>query len=214
MGRRLRAVLAFGLCATGAFSLGLAFGGGGSFDISPVTLQGTYSSTTTEVRSEVSLTARQFLDFTYGMVEIGYALNRGSTEPTAAATSTAFAAVLTGVSFTAALKYPFELGPVALFPMVGAEYVLNLGYTDDKGNNLKSTLAGPASALNELWLKGGLGLDVYLGPIFVRPIVEAGFKPLVSGRSSSWTSTQATGTTTITLGTFTVDIELLVGVKF
>ena len=214
MGSRPLAALAMMLCAAGAFGLGLSYGGGGSFNISPVTFSGTYSSVTEEVTSHVSLASRQFLDATYFVLEIGYALNRGSTEPTAAATSSAFAAVLTGVSFGASLKYPFDLGPVALFPIVGVEYVRNLSYTDDKGNDLKHTLAGPRSALDELWLKGGAGLDIYVGPIFLRPLVEAGFKPLSAGSSSSWTSTHPTGSTTITLGSFTVEISLLFGVRF
>jgi hypothetical protein len=214
MRRQLLLALGMLLCAAGAFGLGFAYGGGGSFTISPVTFEGTYSSTTSKVTSQVSVSARQFLDATYFLVEIGYALNRGSTEPTAVATSTAFAAVLTGVSFGAAVKYPFELGPVALFPIVGVEYVLNLSYTDDKGNNLKSSLSGPRTALNELWLKAGAGADIYLGPIFLRPLVEAGFKPLSPGGSSSWTSTHPTGTITVALGSYTVDISLLVGVRF
>lgn len=212
----LRHVLALGmlLAAAGAFGLGFAYGGGGSFNISPVKFSGTYSDTTKDVRSHVSLTARQFLDATYILVEVGYALNRGSTEATAAATSTAFAAVLTGVSVGAAVKYPFDLGPVAVFPIVGVEYVRNLSYTDDKDNNLKRTLAGPPSALDELWLKGGVGVDIYLGPIFIRPLVEAGFKPLSPGSGSAWTSTHPTGDITIQLGSYTVEINLLFGVRF
>jgi hypothetical protein len=213
MTKRLLLVLGAWLSASGAFGLGLAYGGGGAFCISPVTFDGTYSSTDTRVTSRVSVKALQFFDATYVMFEIGYALDRGSTEPTSASTGTAFAAVLTGVSFGASVKYPFELGPVAIFPILGVEYVLNLSYADDKGNDLKSTLAGPSSALDELWLKGGIGMDVYLGPIFVRPLVQAGFKPLSPG-GSSWTSPHSTGSITIGLSSFTVEINLLVGVKF
>ena len=212
---RLIPGLAALLVATHAFGLGFAYGGGGSFNISPVTFNGTYSAVTSlPVTSEVSLTARQFFDATYVMVEVGYAINRGSTEPTAVSTSTAFAAVLTGFSVGASVKYPFELGPVAIFPIAGVEYVRNLSYTDDKGNDLKATLAGPSSALDELWLKAGAGIDVYLGPIFLRPLVEAGFNPLSPGLSTTWTSTHATGTLTIGTGSFVVQISLLVGVRF
>jgi hypothetical protein len=214
MTKRLLLVLGVWLSASGAFGLGLAYGGGGAFRVSPVTFDGTYSSAATSVTSRVSVAARQFFDLTYVMFEIGYTLNRGSTEPTSASTTTAFAAVVTGVSFGVSVKYPFELGPVAIFPLAGVEYVRNLSYADDKGNNLKSMLAGPPSALDELWVKGGIGMDIYLGPIFLRPLVQAGFKPLLSGGGSSWTSPHSTGSITIGLSSFTVDIDLLVGVKF
>jgi len=131
MTRRLLLGLAGLLTTAAAFGLGFSYGGGGSFNISPVMFNGTYSASTSEVTSQVSVTSRQFFDATYVLLEIGYALNRGSTEPTAASTSTSFAAVLTGLSVGASVKYPFELGPVAIFPIAGVEYVRNLTYTDD-----------------------------------------------------------------------------------
>jgi hypothetical protein len=199
------------LAPAGACALDFAYGGGGSLNFSPVTFSGTYSSTPSQVTSPVSATSLQFFDATYVVVQLGYFLNRGSTEPSAVSTDTAFAAVLTGLSLGISAKLPIRLGPVEVFPIVGAEYVLNLSYTDDKGNDLKAALSGPASSLNELWLKGGLGVDIFLGNLFLRPVVMGGFKPLGAAAVSS---THPTGSITLGLGSYTVDVYVLFGYRF
>jgi hypothetical protein len=201
--------------AAAAFSLGFSYGGGTSLAFSPVTFNGTYSGTASQVTSFVSLTALQFFDATYVQVQIGYSLNRGSTEPAAASTTTGFAALLTGLSFGVAVKYPFVIGPVAIFPFVGAEYKLNLTYTDDKGDDLKSGLSGSPSALNELWLKGGVGVDVYFGSLFLRPVVLVGFMPFTLGGAPTLSSTDPNGIWSISLdrGVFSVELDLLFGCR-
>lgn len=199
------------LAPGGASALGLAYGGGGALNFSPVTFDGTYSSAASQVTSQVSATSLQFFDATYVMVQVGYVLNRGSTEPTAASTTTAFAAVLTGLSLGVSAKLPIRIGPVAVFPIVGAEYVLNLSYTDDKGDDLKASLSGPAAALNELWLKGGVGVDVFLGDLFLRPVVMGGFKPF---GAATVTSTHPTGSITLGFGSYTIDVYVLFGYRF
>jgi hypothetical protein len=162
----------------------------------------------------VSVSSIQFFDATYVQLHIGYSLNRGSTEPTAASTSTGFAALLAAVSFGAAVKYPIVIGPVAVFPIAGVEYRLNLSYTDDKGNDLKAGLSGPRSALNELWLKGGVGMDVSFGGLFLRPIVLVGFMPLGIGGAATLSSTHPTGSLSLARGTLSVDLDILFGCRF
>jgi hypothetical protein len=198
------------ISASHCFGLGFSYGGGGALVFSPVTFSGSYAGTPSSVTSGVSVASMQFLDATYFQVSIGYMVNRGSTEPTAASTTTAFAAVLTGVSFGAAVKYPFSIGPVAVFPIISAEYRLNLTYTDDKGNDLKAGLGGSSSALDELWVKGGAGVDVSFGDLFLRPLVLVGFMPF---SPAGVTATHSTGTVSLDRGSFSVDVLLLFGVR-
>jgi hypothetical protein len=201
--------------ATGAFGLGFAYGGGTSLEFSPVTFNGTYSGTASQVTSPVSLTTKQFFDATYILLQFGYALNRGSTEPATGSTTNAFAAVLTALSFGVAAKYPFVVGPaITIFPLLGAEYKLNLTYTDDKGDDLKAGLGGSGSALDELWVKGGVGLDILPGRLFLRPLLLVGFMPLNLGGVPTLSSTQPTGFITLDRGDFTFEFDLLIGCRF
>jgi len=199
--------------AAGAFGLGFSYGGGTALVFSPVTFTGTYSGTESQVTSSVSLTTTQFFDATYLLVQLGYTLNRGSTEPAAASTPTGFTAMLTGLSFGVAVKYPFGIGPLVFFPLVGAEYKLNLTYSDDKGDDLKSGLSGPGS-LNELWVKGGVGVDLFPGSLFLRPVLLVGFMPFNLGGVPTLSSTQPTGSVTLDRGIYTVEFDLLFGVRF
>jgi len=204
-------LLAPGAPPASAAPLGLAYGGGGSISFSPVSFNGTYSSATSQVTSQVSSTSIQFFDATYAFVQVGYFLNRGSTEPTSAPTATEFAAVLTGLSFEVCLKLPIRIGPVSVFPVVGAEYALNLSYTDDKGDDLKASASPGTAALNELWLKGGVGVDIFLGDLFMRPMVMGGFNPF---GAAAVTSTHPTGSLTLGFGSYTIDVYLLFGYRF
>jgi len=202
------------LSAGGAWGLGFSYGGGTAFDFSPVTFNGSYSGTLSQVTSSVSVTTTQFFDATYVLFQFGYSLNRGSTEPSAASTSTAFAAVLTGLSFGVAVKYPFVIGPVTIFPLIGAEYKLNLTYSDDKGDDLKAGLSSSSGALNEVWLKGGVGVDLFPGSLFLRPVLLVGFMPFDLGGVPTLSSTQPTGSITLDRGVFTVEFDLFFGVRF
>jgi len=198
--------------------LGLAYGGGGSLAFTPVSFSGVYgisstnpSGSASQVTSEVSATSLQFFDATYVVFQLGLFLNRASTEPTAASTTNAFAAVLTGLSLGISAKLPFTIGPVAVFPIVGVEYVLNLTFADDKGNDLKAGLSAPASSLNELWVKGGIGVDVFLGDLFVRPMVLGGFKPF---GAASVTAAHPTGSLALAFSSYTIDACVLFGYRF
>jgi hypothetical protein len=212
--KKLPIILLLFASAAGASGLGLAYGGGILIHFSPVTFNGTYNATGSQVTGLVSVTNMQFFDATYFELHVGYTLVRGSTEPAAVSTTTGFAALLTGLSFGASVKYPIVFGPIAIFPIVGIDYVLNLGYSDDKGDDLKSGLSSSPSALDELWVKGGLGVDVNLGPLFLRPVLFVGFMPLNLGGVPTLTSTHPTGIITLDRGAFSVDLNLLFGVRF
>ena len=207
-------ILLVSACAARAFGLGFSYGGGALLHFSPVTFNGTYGTTSSQVTGLVSATAMQFFDATYVELHVGYTLIRGSTEPAAVSTTTAFAALLTGLTIGASVKYPFDLGPVAIFPIVGVDYTFNLGYSDDKGNDLKAGLAGPRSALDELWVRGGLGVDVNFGRLFLRPVLLVGFTPFNPGGAPTLTSTHPTGSITLDRGPFSVDLNILFGCRF
>jgi hypothetical protein len=198
--------------------LGLAYGGGGALHFSPMTFSGVYgigtgnppSGTVSQVTSQVSAASLQFFDATYVLFQLGLLLDRGSTEPGAASTTNNFAATLTGLSLGVCAKYPFMLGPVTIFPVVGVEYVLNLTFADDKGDDLRAGLSSPGSSLNELWLKGGLGMDVFLGDLFVRPMVMGGFKPF---GAASVSTTHPTGSLALSFSSYTIDVFVLFGYR-
>ena len=212
-GRAATFLLLF-LSAIGAFGLGFSYGGGTQLHFSPVTFNGNYSSTASQVTGLVSSSAMQFFDATYIEIHVGYMLVRGSTEPAAVSTTSGFAAILQGLTFGVSVKYPLELGPVSLFPIAGVDYTLNLGYSDDKGNDLKAGLAGSPSALDEVWVRGGLGADVGVGRLFSRPVLLVGFMPFNVGGVPTLTSIHPTGSITLDRGAFSVDLSILVGCRF
>jgi hypothetical protein len=216
-GRRHGRLLPFFLLlcgsAAGAFGLDLSYGGGALIHFSPGTFRGTYSGTDSQVTNLVTLTTLQFIDATYVELHVGYTLMRGSTEPAAASTTTAFAVMLTGLSFGGAVKYPFMIGPVVIFPLLSVDYVMNLTYSDDKGDDLKQGLAGHRSGLNELWVRGGVGVDFSFGRFFLRPVLLVGFMPFQTGGVPTLSSTHATGSITLDRGIYSVDVNLLFGCR-
>jgi hypothetical protein len=111
------------------------------------------------------------------------------------------------------VKYPIVIGPVAVFPIISAEYRLNLTYSDDKGDDLKAGLGSSSSGLNELWVKGGVGVDVYFGSLFLRPLVMVGFMPFNPGGATTLSSTHPTGTISLDRGSLAVDVRLLFGCR-
>ncbi len=213
MKRLLVALVALGF-AVNVDALGFfAYGGGGSLDFSRVQFSGTYDSNLSEVTSALSVNAKQFFDATYVQLAIGYGFTRGSTEPAASTSTENFATFVTQLSFSALLKFPFVIGPVAIFPLAGVEYKLNLTWSDDKDNNLKKGLNGPKSDLDELWLKGGVGIDIMFGSFFIRPEILVGFTPFSPG-GTTLLSDHATGTISMARASFTLDVDLFFGVRF
>ncbi len=88
-----------------------------------------------------------YFDATYG---------RASTGLTIYSDATSYAAWW---DFSAFARFPFSLGPVALSPLVGAEYEINLIKTDLSGVDLRPTMtADQLSALDRLWLEAGVSV--------------------------------------------------------
>jgi hypothetical protein len=74
-------------------------------------------------------------------------------------------------------QYPFNLGNLSLFPIIGIEYDMNLGVEDSAGAS--DTMAVTYKTFwNILFLIGGLGADVSMGSsFFLRPQLIFGWKP-------------------------------------
>ena len=74
-------------------------------------------------------------------------------------------------------KYPFDLGGITLFPMLGVDFKIVLAqdttvdgekfkYTNDEGEEVS-----PVGDLSSVWFKAGVGLDIPLGEkLYLRPM--------------------------------------------
>ncbi|MBN1698273.1 MAG: hypothetical protein JW881_12235 [Spirochaetales bacterium] len=71
------------------------------------------------------------------------------------------------INATLLLKYPISLGGVKLWPAFGARYAFCIGYTLDGDNYLESD----DTQLNDIYMCGGLGLDIPAGPLAITPFV-------------------------------------------
>jgi small nuclear ribonucleoprotein (snRNP)-like protein len=162
---------------------------------------------------------KAFVDLTYIQVSVGYmfidtigsvtSTVNGSTSEGKAGYSYSY------MTLAAYLKYPFSVGPVKLFPLLGIDYRLNLVYTDDDHNDLKSTLTSQQQAdLNEIWIEAGAGIDVSIGRFFLRPEVLVGFKPLSKTDNDLLTALRAGGDTDVSILFSTVRCCVLAGYKF
>ena len=140
---------------------------------------------------------KAFVDLTYIQISVGYMFidTIGSVTSTVNGATSEGAAgyAYSYVTLAAYLKYPFSVGPVKLFPLLGIDYRQNLTYTDGK-NDLKSALSSQQQAdLNEIWIEAGAGIDVSMGRFFLRPEVLIGLKPLSKTDNDLLTALKAGG---------------------
>jgi hypothetical protein len=120
-----------------------------------------------------------FLDATFVEVGIGFSSNSGSTElggdlstfaqSSGLDTSAKFS--YTALDFSVVVKYPFKVGPVALFPMAGVNYKYVLSAKDDDGGPWKHPMGNgveelAADKLSAFGLLFGAGLDFHIIPAF------------------------------------------------
>ncbi len=123
--------------------------------------------------------------------------------------------VRTYLTCAALLKFPIVIGPVAIFPLLGAEYRFNLVFTDSSGNNLKPLITSQERAdLNELWFLGGLGLDINIGRFFIRPEALAGLKLPSSTDNDICDYLEASGATDVSLTCWSIVVGLYFGYRF
>ncbi len=194
--------------ATAAFAIDLSAGIGGNV--------GAFSSTYhyeewvvdqwTERWTTVPFEFSAYFDATYGQAAIGFRAN-GSTHYVLKWTAGAFSYDNTAsniednnrsgfLSLALLGRYPFTLGSVTLFPLLGIEYDLNLYYQDETGVDLKASMTDQEKTdLNQFWLKFGVGADigVYKG-LYVRPLALLGFKVLNSAEKTDLQDAKANAT--------------------
>lgn len=197
----------------------LSLGAGAALDLTTWgDLKGNVSGFSAEVKEEMKpIDIKVFVDLTYLQLSAGYVMVNGATGTIGigSATSTMdLKGSLTYISFAGYLKYPFQLGAVSLFPLIGVEYKLNLTDKDGNGNDVKPALTSQQQAdLNELWIEGGAGMDFTLGSFYIRPEVLIGFKPLSTTDNGTIAAAQSSGWTSVSLDYFTINLNILVGYK-
>lgn len=211
------AVLALLCASTPSPGLGFSLGGGMATCFSSAHYSASYAGSAMENVSHFnSMASKVFFDATYFLLEIGLQIDHGSSpDTTTIATTPTFTGTATFVTIGGFVKYPFDLGPVLIFPLLGAQLGVNLSLNDAAGNDLKASLT-PAQQLNvnELWLMGGVGVDILLGRFFIRPVALVGFKPLSSVDNNSLSAVRSLGLTSVSLSYLTLNAELLLGARF
>ncbi len=211
---------------TGAFALGVSGGLGASLGAYSATTSVSFvsgnvmaSTTTRETQTPIGVLA--YVDATYAQLSVGYVVSDGGSTTyyySAGGVNTVDSTVgldlnTTFLTMSVFAKYPFKMGRVVLFPLLGVEYDLNLKYTDANGNDLKGTLASPGDA-NQLWLKAGGGLDIPLRGFYLRPEALLGYKLPSQTERNAVSAALAGGAT----GASVIDLELgfalMAGVAF
>jgi len=221
----LALVLAF---AASAFALELP-GQGGSWGVG---VSASPYSETAEVKLDSNYSERVFrtmhysvfgyYDATYVQATAGF----GWSSPTAATRVVDGLGVLGGASDSASTsadaatylalslvgKYPFDMDGFYVFPALGVEYDLNLGYRSGSGRDLKRDMSSEEKTdLNMLWLKLGCGLDIPLaGRLYLRPEVLAAYK-IPSKLERDWVRAESKLADSAYWRTIKVDVGLLAG---
>ncbi len=177
------AVLALLCLAAGAFGIDISAGIGanGAYSMTVGKYEGFGSSSDT-LTSRIPFTFMAFVDLTYLQVTAGYRMFNGAYQKTTVtgvgASTTESDRKLSGghLAFAGYGKFPFKIGRITLFPMLGVEYDLTIAGTDMIGNDLSGRQKADS---NEFWIKGGVGADISITPkIYVRPELIAGYKLL------------------------------------
>lgn len=201
--KKLVPVILITCLATMAFGLDFSAGAGttvGAFSARYHYEEWGFVDAYTDVWTTAPFDVSMYFDATYGVAAIGFQANgnthRKSTTVIGASTitvedddenSSGF------LSFSLLGRYPFALGPVSLFPLLGVEYDLNLYYKDVDGNDLKASLTEQEKAdLHQFWFKLGVGADItlYRG-LYVRPLALFGFKLLNSAEQDTLENAKA-----------------------
>ena len=137
-------VLALFMLITNAFALDLSAGFAISLDFSSLVMKGASAGSPFEISQSTSpLAFRAFLDATYFQVGIGLlgVINGSFSETAGGSTSTGFLMGTLGYAVLSVdVKYPFAVGSFEIFPLAGAEYRLNLSYTNGAGTDFKGGL--------------------------------------------------------------------------
>jgi hypothetical protein len=211
--KRLLLVLALVCLTTAAFAFDIGAGVSGSYYMS--SLKGQSSGIPTEVLiTGIPFNFMAFVDAGYLQFNAGYRMvdgyhMKGIVNGSVVAEADQDAK-LSYVSLAGYGKFPIELGPIVLFPMVGIEYNLAVAGTV-AGTKLSSS---DLKDLNEFWIKAGVGADIPVSPQFyIRPELMVGYKLLSKPENDEVASVKAGGATDVSLLDLSFELAVLFGVK-
>ena len=186
------------------------------------------STATPDVSSETTITyvpfgIIAFFDATYFQGSGGYLMLTNSYEKmtvtVSGSPSTLIDQPIVGsksfLCFAAYAKYPFALGPLTLFPILGIEFDLNIIAIDANGNDLRASMTDQQkSDANKFWLKGGFGADIsFSSKAYIRPALIVGYKLPNVSENNALISAQQAGFDVL-LAPLTFDLNLLIGYRF
>jgi small nuclear ribonucleoprotein (snRNP)-like protein len=197
----------------------LSVGAGAALDLTIWgDMKGNVSGLSAENKLEMKpIDIKAFVDLTYLQISAGYMFVNDVTRTVVSSGSTNTTDLkgsFTYASLAGYLKYPFRVGAVTVFPLLGVEYKLNLTVKDGSGNDVKSTMTSQEQAdLNELWVEGGVGMDFTLGSFYIRPEVLIGFKPWSRTDKDNISAAQSSGWTSVSFDYYTINLNILVGFK-
>jgi opacity protein-like surface antigen len=151
-----------------------------------------------------------FLDATFAELDINFTYNSGTMSYSWPGDSGEEDFNFSAIGFGLLGKYPFEVGPVVIFPMIGIEYRYVLSLDMDMGGDEPD-----AADMSRFGIRFGAGLDYYLTPVlFLRAEVlyAIGFenkfeKDIVDEDSGS-------GANTSSIRSHGPDIKIAVGYQF
>ncbi|MGA2764143.1 MAG: hypothetical protein ABSG17_12320 [Spirochaetia bacterium] len=203
--------------AISGFALDFSAGLGANLNFESPDLKYTMLGTAYDSKSSVMpINIKAFFDATYLQGSVGYEFISGYSNTVTPGSTTNYNETLTYMNFALYGKYPFALGQaITVFPLLGAEYRLNLTWTSSSGADLKSAQSSQyQSDMNELWLEAGAGADFAFGRFYIRPEVLLGYKPLSTTDNNSITALQGLGATSVSMSYFAIKADVLLGYRF
>ncbi len=219
--KRLLFVLVIASLAAGAFALDFGVGGGLSaasvcqkFSAEQYLVWDSYTDQFTTVPWGFAA----FLDATYGQMSLGLRTH-GNTHEKWTGVNGGFTLsddvddnYCTGYLSIGLLgKYPFHLGKLSVFPLLGIEYDLNLWAKDETGADRKASMTAQQIAdLDQFWFKAGAGMDFSLAKnLSLRSELTLGIKLLnqterdrIDGATSGGAMNVSQVDTSLDLGVF------------
>ena len=128
-----------------------------------MSFDGTYAGIETTQVSPALIGWEGVFDFTYGEVGLGAAFRSTGTPTAYGATPAAghFAISDTALAVDVTAKLPLAVGPISIYPLVGAGYALPVSVTDDTSSTVQAQLfAAPLFLAWGLHIRFGVGVDV------------------------------------------------------
>jgi hypothetical protein len=172
--KKIIGLLVIILLSSGAFAQDISMSAGALIDFMYWVNAESNDSGGPEVNTEIGWTALSlgaFVDLTYVMVNLTYTFTIGAPTATVSedgtkndAASDAQTEFMEDYSasylvITVLGKYPFDVGGVVIFPMLGAEYQLNLTLYDGDNDQKDGLSDDEIATLNDLYVLAGIGAD-------------------------------------------------------